>query len=179
MRVAKKTLENKLRWNYFPRSERLPAHLGDVINAFDSEMGEIGSAVQTGMSSNGVLAKVADGLAGLGYLVESGKKNHEKLQVPVLFGTNGKIEKYFDADAWHVELRTVVEVEAGRGYTNNQFLKDLFQASAMKDVDYCVVAVRNTYRDSPDFERVSVFMDTLYASETFRLPLKGILIIGY
>lgn len=29
---------------------------------------------------------------------------------------------------------------------NNQFLKDLFQACMMQDVDYLVIAVRNEYR---------------------------------
>lgn len=71
---------------------------------------------------------------------------------------------------------------------NNQFLKDLFQACMMQDVDYLVIAVRNEYkiktknnmeRTNYDFEEVCKFFDALYASDRLQLPLKGILIIGY
>lgn len=89
------------------------------------------------------------------------------------------MEKAFDADAWRRERKMVMEVEAGRGYTNNQFLKDLFQACMMHDVDYCGIAVRNLYIESKDFESVVTFLETLYASSRLQLPLKGVLIIGY
>jgi hypothetical protein len=97
----------------------------------------------------------------------------------VLFGRNGVVEKSFEADAWHEKEKMVVEVEAGRGYANNQFLKDLFQACMMHDVDYCGIAVRNRYIDSHDFENVVAFFETLYASNRLRLPLKGVLVVGY
>lgn len=99
--------------------------------------------------------------------------------MPVRFGRNGAVEKTFDADAWRRERKMVMEVEAGRGYTNNQFLKDLFQACMMHDVDYCGIAVRNLYIESKDFESVVTFLETLYASSRLQLPLKGVLIIGY
>lgn len=49
----------------------------------------------------------------------------------------------------------------------------------MHDVDYLVIAVRNTYRDSEDFSKVVSFFETMYASSRLKLPLKGILIVGY
>lgn len=49
----------------------------------------------------------------------------------------------------------------------------------MQGVDYAAIAVRRNYRDSPDFERVVSFVDTLYASDRLHLPLTGLLIIGY
>jgi hypothetical protein len=56
----------------------------------------------------------------------------------------------------------------------------MFQASMMKDVEFLVIAVRNIYmRSQKDFENVCTFMETMYASSRLRLPLKGILIIGY
>ena len=54
---------------------------------------------------------------------------------------NGKLDKYFEADGLNAEYKTVIEVEAGRGYANNQFLKDLFQASVMHNIDYLIIAV--------------------------------------
>ncbi len=111
--------------------------------------------------------------------METGKKRDEKVSVPVLFGLNGRVEKYFDADAYHEQEGFVVEVEAGQAVANNYFHEDLFQACTMHDVWYLAIAVRNVYRGSRDFERVLRFFDVLYASNRITLPLKGVLIIGY
>lgn len=103
----------------------------------------------------------------------------QKIQVPVLFGLNGQFEKSFEADAYHEAAGFVVEVEAGRGVVNNQFLKDLFQACMMNGVTEFAVALRNDYRGTKDFERAARFFDTLYASNRLKLPLEGVLLIGY
>ncbi|EJZ43987.1 hypothetical protein LEP1GSC178_2023 [Leptospira licerasiae str. MMD4847] len=108
-----------------------------------------------------------------------GKKAAEKINIPVLYGKNGKVEKSFDADAYHSTYEIVLEVEAGRAVVNNQFLKDLFQACMMQSVLFLSIAVRIKYRDSKDFEKVTTFFETLFASDRISLPLKGILIIGY
>ena len=109
------------------------------------------------------------------------KAKADKVQVPVLFGQNGTVLKSFDADAWNHDDRTVLEVEAGRAVVNNQFLKDLFQACMMHEVDYLAIAVRNVYHANKnrDFDDVTTFMGTLYASGRLALPLKGVLVIGY
>ena len=73
----------------------------------------------------------------------------------------------------------VLEVEAGRAVVNYQFLKDIFQACMMFEVEYLVIAVRNVYRGSDDFSKIYAFLETLYISNRLRLPLKGILPIGY
>ena len=85
----------------------------------------------------------------------------------------------FQADAYNEQGGIVVEVEAGRGLLNYQFLKDLFQACMMSDVKYAALAVRNTYKKSSDFEIVVTFFETLYASNRLQLPLEGVLVIGY
>ncbi|MGI0010294.1 MAG: hypothetical protein ACREAE_02710 [Nitrosopumilaceae archaeon] len=72
--------------------------------------------------------------------------------MPVLFGRNGRLEKYFEADAFNKITKTVMEIESGRGVMNNQFLKDLFQACMMHDTDYFVIAVRKKYLSMNDFE---------------------------
>lgn len=72
-----------------------------------------------------------------------------------------------------------MEIEAGRAVVNYQFLKDLFQARVMHDIEQLVIAVRNDYRGLNDFETVINFLDTLYTSNRLNLPLKGILIIAY
>lgn len=101
------------------------------------------------------------------------------IKVPVLFGRNGSLEKYFEADCYNPKVKVVIEIEAGRAVTNYQFLKDIFQASVMHDVDYLTIAVRNIYRKQKDFDIATNFLDTLYALNRLELPLKGILVIGY
>jgi hypothetical protein len=167
-----------LNWQFFPKSKIIPTHLKDVVEVFESSYEEINSDTFT-YNSNTVLEKVANSLEILEYKVEKSKKSNDKIKVPVLFGPNGKLEKYFDADGYNEKTKTVIEVEAGRGVTNYQFLKDLFQACMMYEVDYLVIAVRKNYRGNPDFQNVITFFDTLYASGRLRLPLEGILIIGY
>ena len=52
----------------------------------------------------------------------------------------------------------------------------------MDNVKYCVIAVRNvnkTTNGQKDFETVLRFIDTIYTSQKLKLPLSGILIIGY
>jgi len=167
-----------INWIFFPKSTPAPEVVQSVVQAFKTAEPELQKRAQD-LTSDVVLAIVRPGLQQAGFQVETGKKANQKIHVPVLFGRNGAVEKAFDADAWHRASRMVMEVEAGRGYTNNQFLKDLFQACMMHDVDYCGIAVRNIYIDSKDFEAVVNFLETLYASERLKLPLKGVLILGY
>ncbi len=168
----------RTQWVYFPKSGQPTSFVRSVVDVFvDCEDDLCGGG--SDLKSDAVLALLCPGLQALGFRVETGKKASEKIRVPVLFGRNGAIEKSFEADALHEQERMVVEVEAGRGYLNNQFLKDLFQACMMHDVDYCGIAVRNRYLDSNDFENVVAFFETLYASNRLRLPLKGLLIVGY
>ncbi len=165
-------------WIFYPQSTQVPLFLREVVRVFEEAESDLVDRSRE-MKSDQVLARVRSGLVELGFAVEVGKKSAEKIRVPVLFGRNGSVSKAFDADAWHKEQRVVLEVEAGRGYLNNQFLKDLFQACMMNDVDYCVIAVRNLYIESRDFDSVAAFFDTLYTSGRLTLPLKGVLLLGY
>jgi hypothetical protein len=167
-----------INWQFFPKSRVIPEHLLNVVRIFEFNEASISSETHN-LSSNDVLEYVRSNLEDLNFQIEKSKKSEDKIKVPVLFGQNGKLEKSFDADGYNNSNKTVIEVEAGRAVTNYQFLKDLFQACMMYDVDYLIIAVRNDYRRNPDFQNVTTFFDTLYASGRLELPLKGILIIGY
>ena len=167
-----------INWQFFPKSRIIPEHLENVLGVFELNENLITSDVHN-YGSNEVLENVRTNLEKLDFQIEKSKKSSDKIKVPVLFGQNGKLEKYFDADGYNKENKTVIEVEAGRAVTNYQFLKDLFQACMMYEVDYLVIAVRKTYSKNHDFKTVITFFDTLYASGRLRLPLEGILIIGY
>lgn len=175
-----------LNFQYYPKNSMLTDNLKKVVNVFNDNYNVISSINDNKLKSNEVLSKCKDGLKRIGYRVES--KEDGSIQIPVLFGRNNTLEKAFKADAYNECEKVVIEVEAGRGVTNNQFLKDLFQACMMQDVDYLVIAIRNEYkvksknngeRINRDFEEVCRFFDALYSSERLKLPLKGILIVGY
>jgi hypothetical protein len=138
-------------------------------------------------TSNEVLALVRPHLEDIGFAVETGKGKEEKIDVPVLFGENNEVDKSFFADALSADGKIVIEVEAGRAVRNNQFLKDIFQACMMFEVEYLVIAVLNEYKFNSggrqtvghDYQEIKTFLETLYVSNRLRLPLKGILLIGY
>jgi hypothetical protein len=54
-------------------------------------------------------------------------------------------------------------------------------------VEYLVIAVLNEYKFNSggrqtighDYQEIKTFLETLYVSNRLRLPLKGILLIGY
>jgi len=167
-----------LRYQFFPRSTAVTQNISVIIQCFENNFDKINSENKN-YSSNQVLEILRKDLSDKNYSVEAGKKNEEKIKVPVLFGLNNRIDKSFNADALSTDGSIVIEVEAGRAVDNNQFLKDIFQASMMFGVDYLIVAVRNNYRGSDDFEKIYTFLETMYISSRIILPLKGILLIGY
>jgi hypothetical protein len=149
-----------------------------VIGIFESRLSTI-SSKDFKHGSDQVLAILAQDLRTIGFQIERGKKKDDQIAIPVLFGENGRIEKSFNADGYHAAQRYMLEVEAGRGVTNHQFLKDLFQACACDNVDSLAIALRNDYRGSDDFSRACAFIETVFSSRRFQLPLKEVLIIGY
>lgn len=167
-----------IRFQFFPRSQGITEPIQQIIDCFVATDSEIASISKT-LSSNAVLDKLRPGLQAIGFQVETGKTKDKKIGVPVLFGLDNKIDKSFNADAVSADGKIVIEVEAGRAVDNNQFLKDIFQACMMFDVEYLVIAVRNDYRGNNDFAKIYTFLETLYVSNRLRLPLKGILLIGY
>lgn len=167
-----------IRFQFSPRSIGVVKPIEDVLEAFKNVEANIDSQT-CNMKSDDVLATVEPYLTKLKYDVEKDKSNNGKIDVPVLFGNNNTIDKSFYADAISCDGKVVIEVEAGRATENNQFLKDIFEASMMFEVEYLILAVRNNYRGHDDFERIYTFLETMYISNRIKLPLKGILLIGY
>ena len=167
-----------LRYQLFPRSVGMNKNLEEVINCFEEHIDEIDSRTHK-LKSDDVLKIISPSLKKNGFQVEESKLSKDKIKVPVLFSLNNRIDKFFDADAKSEDGRIVIEVEAGRAYSNNQFLKDVFQASMMYGVDYLIIAVRVGYRGHKDFDAIYSFFETLYINGRLQLPLKGLLLIGY
>lgn len=167
-----------IRYQTFPKSLPTPHGVNLVVGALKVVEAQIDSSKHQ-HASNTVLEIARPHLVESGFEVEAGKTNDAKILRPVLFGEGGKVDKSFEADGFHAETGTVVEIEAGRGVTNYQFLKDLFQACVMQDAQHLVIAVRNTYRASNDYEKVVNFFDTLYSSGRLALPLESVTAVGY
>ncbi len=167
-----------IRFQFFPRSQGITQNMSLIINCFENEIEKIKSP-EFNLSSNEVLEVVRKNLENIGFNCETGKSAAQKIHVPVLFGYDNKIDKSFNADAVSRDGKIVIEIEAGRATENNQFLKDIFQACMMFEVEYLVIVVRNIYRGHKDFEIIHTFIETLYISNRLHLPLKGILLIGY
>lgn len=167
-----------LRYQFFPRSIAVTQNISAIIHCFQRNFERINSE-ENNYSSNEVLEILRADLSEENFIVETGKKDENKIKVPVLFGLNNKVDKSFNADALSADGKIVIEVEAGRAVDNNQFLKDIFQASMMFGVEYLVIAVRNDYRGGDDFQKIYTFIETMYISSRITLPLNGILLIGY
>jgi hypothetical protein len=167
-----------IRFQFFPRSQGITPNIAQVIQCFQLEESRIKSP-EYNLSSNEVLEILKPHLQQIGYVVETGKARDQKISIPVLFGPDNSIDKSFNADAVSNDGKIVIEIEAGRAVDNNQFLKDIFQACMMFEVEYLIIAVRNDYRNNDDFRKIYIFLETLYISNRLKLPLKGILLIGY
>lgn len=171
-----------INWMFFPQTNEISTHLTEIVKAFKNKSEEIDSEKHLGnenLESNKVLEILEPQLTKIGYEVEKSKKAEDKIKMPVLFGKNGKVELNFEVDAFSEQFKTVIEVEAGRAVCNYQFLKDFYESCMMNNVEYFVVAVKNIYRNSNDFEKVCDFFRALYSSNRMTIPLKGILVIGY
>lgn len=174
-----------INYQFFPRSHGVIPKMRDIINCFKKVDEERNTNVH--IVSNDMLALVRPHLKELHFTVETGKSANKQIYVPVLFSENDQVDKYFAADALSEDHKIVIEVEAGRAVRNNQFLKDIFQACMMYEVEYLVIAVLNEYtynsngkpQTSHDYQLIKTFLETMYVSNRMQLPLKGILLIGY
>lgn len=133
-----------IRYQFFPRSQGLTKEMSDIVDSFKEVDAQ--KPIHMQLHSNDMLNLIRPYLVSKGFRVESGKRKSDKIDVPVLFGENNNVDKFFAADALSADGHIVLEVEAGRAVANNQFLKDMFQACMMCDVEYLAIAVLNEYR---------------------------------
>ena len=122
-------IDYQLVYQLFPRSFGITEEIQAVITCFEKNYEQIKSP-DNNLNSDGVLRVISEDLEKINFKVEKSKASIDKIKVPVLFSINNRIDKFFDADAVSEDGKIVIEVEAGRAYRNNQFLKDIFQAGA-------------------------------------------------
>jgi hypothetical protein len=170
-------------WKYFPRNVQPPTWVDEVVNVVASAEKTISTEKKkTGLNSDAVLLELRAGLGSMGFEVESGKKPQSKISRPVLFGENGTWEVHYEIDAFHAGLGIALEVEAGRAAANNADYRDIVRTSLILDADYLVLLVPITYRSTKSYQvynRCRGQLDAVYASSRLRLPLQGVLLVGY
>jgi hypothetical protein len=89
----------------------------------------------------------------------------------------------YEVDGFHPQHEIVLEVEAGRGAANNADYRDLIRASLMVDARFLVLAMMLHYGAGgtpiKSYDAARDRIDAIYASERLKLPLDGILLVGY
>ena len=173
------------RWIYYPLSETPPSWASKVVSVFDQKRKALDTS-NVHNKSDAALAIIRPGLERLGFSVEGGMKE-PTIYRPVHFGEFGRADRKFQIDSYHPKWKVGLEVEAGRSIRGNAIYRDLIQASLVVDLDYFTLAIPQRYRfkiknreqeDRP-YEFGLTLLNSIFSSSRFRLPLRGILFVGF
>ncbi len=177
----------EFRFTSFPRTRPAPSFVSEIVTLFENHGAEIGTtALEKGLTSDGVLLVVKDGLLRLGFEVEISKRTCDKIKRPVYFGENGKPTLQYEVDAYHPEWRCGLEIEAGRAWMGNAVYRDLVQALVMVNLDHLILAVPNAYKyftngkrcTSHDYENTVAVANAIYGHTRIQMPF-SLTVIGY
>ncbi len=180
-------MSSTIRFSTFPRTETPPSFTAQLVDAFRTRETSIATVGrEKGLTSNKVLSTLTTDLIALGFIVEQGKAQADKIKRPVFFGENGIPALQYEIDAFHTEWRCGLEIEAGRAWLGNAIYRDLVQAMVMVDLSVLALAVPNGYRRkslgrtvvSKDYEGSCAVADALYGHSRMRMPYR-LIIIGY
>jgi hypothetical protein len=170
-------------WKFYPSAIEPPTWVPPVVGAFAAARPHIDSRLNVGVTSDAALAALRPELIRQGFEIEKGKKKAGRIRRPVLYGEVGRPVVAYEVDGFHPQHEIVLEVEAGRGAANNADYRDLIRASLMVDARFLVLAMMLHYGagGSPikSYDAARDRIDAIYASERLRLPLDGILLVGY
>lgn len=169
------------KWRHYPLW-RPPAGWVAEITAEVGSVRESISSALAHLKSNEVLELLRPGLELRGFAVE---RAGGRLARPVLFGDEGSVAKSFNVDAFRSADGVALEVESGGAVYNNRILLDLIKFCLGADVAYGAILLPVKYTtperawQDPYPEAVKLF-DAIFANpERFRLPLDGLLLVGY
>ncbi len=95
---------SNIRFTSFPRTEPPPPYTPQILQVFKAaEPAICTKTLVKGLTSDAVLARLRDDLCALGFEVEGGKKQDDKIKRPVFFGENGEPDLEYEIDAFHPE----------------------------------------------------------------------------
>jgi hypothetical protein len=169
------------RWKYYPSWRQPPEWVQEVLLAVRGAQSSIDSNDRH-LKSNEVLALLRPSLLDLGFEVEQGT---DRYALPVLFGEDGRVARSFNVDAFRPSDGIAVEIEAGGAIENNRVLYDLVKMVLGVVVNAGVLIVPQRYetenrRFRDQYEECRKLFDAIFANpERFKLPLEGLLMVGY
>jgi hypothetical protein len=170
-------------WKFYPSAIEPPSWVSPIIRAFHAAQKGLDSRVNSGVSSDKALALLRPALVRQGFRVETGKGRSMTIRRPVLFGESGKSVVAYEVDGFHPKQGIVLEIEAGRGASNNADYRDIVRTSLMVDAQFLVLAMMLSYRGGgvavKSYEKSRDRLDAIYASDRLKLPLEGVLLVGY
>jgi hypothetical protein len=172
-------------WSYYPKNVMAPGWTARLIDVVEAAEPSISTPAGNRLTSDQVLAVLADDLEPLGWECERNKTSAGKIRRPVLFGENGVPSVRYEVDAVHDTERIVMEVEAGRGARGNAAYRDLIRTSLILDADFFVLLLPVLYRygakgtEVPAYRDCRDLLDAVYASRRLQLPFTGLLLVGY
>lgn len=176
-----------IRFTSFPRTEAPPEFIPQVVAVFEQHRSSIATTkLKKGLTSDKVLQLLRNDLLSLGFEIEAGKKDKQRIERPVFFGEGGIPELQYHIDGYQPEWRCGLEIEAGRAWMGNAFYRDLIQAMVMIRVDHLCIAIpiRYVYRsnrkriENPSYDNTIKVADALYGHTRLQVPY-GLTIIGY
>ena len=180
-------MSSQIRYSSFPRTKPSPDFVRSIVDVFIANEETISTIkLNKGLESDLVLSVLNNGLAEIGFDVETGKTADKKLHRPVFYGENDEPTLRYEIDAFHPGWKCGLEVEAGRAILGNAIFRDLFQAMVMVDINHLCLAVSNVYRyksgnkdmSSKDYEKAVAIADALFGHNRAQIPY-GLTIIGY
>lgn len=171
-------------WALFPRHLSAPIWINEFIVTVKKNYQAINSFEHNKFDSNQVLKALESDLESNGWLVETGKKDMQKIFRPVLYGDSGKTRVSYEIDGWNPVHKIVLEIESGRGWQGNAFYRNLIRTSIIQDVDFLILGMRLSYsygsvKNQNDYIKAREQLDAVYASGRLTLPFKGILVFGW
>lgn len=181
--VSSASSMSNVRFTSFPRTQSPPNFARRIVAVFQKHEPSICTrTLAKGLTSDAVLAMVCSDLQAIGFTVELGKNQADKIRRPVFFGENGEPGLQYEIDAFHDGWKCGLEIEAGRGGMGNALYRDLIQALVMVELEVLVLAVANTYKYSGsvsrDYDKTVAVADALYGHSRIKMPYQ-LVVVGY
>jgi len=176
-----------IHFSSFPKTEPPPLFASSIADVFTRHEQEIATLLRKdALNSNEVLASLRNDLVNIGFEVEGGKRREVKIERPVFFGENGQPTLKYQIDAYNINWRCGLEVEAGRAWIGNAIYRDLIQGLVMVQIDSLILAVPNAYRyktgnrevASQDYANTVNVAETLFGHTRIQMPYT-LVVISY
>lgn len=166
-----------IRHQQFPWTKKLPKELDKILTvfkyhekAFNSTKFKDGT-VMSKSGSNDFMKIVTEDLKEIGIEME---EPGLKQRIPVLYGENGEVRKYYDVDGRTSDNRLILEIEGANTMSNGRYAVDLLKFLTIEGTEYAVLAVFNDH-----FDRARDEYKIIFTSDQIQFKLKNFLLVGY